>query len=195
MYRYTALVTLLSLLFYFYTTTRVSSSHRIGVKVPAISGNPDFERVFRMQMNTLEWLPIFLPSLWLFAIYISDAIAAGIGVVWITGRIVYLIGYAQAAAKRGPGFGIQATGRGRAAGSGALGAIVWRIVHGELVSRRSRPLRRDLVETGDTQCRRRFRCMGPGSPGRHLRVYFVSGQPLSLAVKNAWSPGTTASCL
>ena len=130
MYHYTALVTLLSLLFYFYTTTRVSKARaEFGVKVPAISGNPDFERVFRVQMNTLEWLPIFLPSLWLFAIYVSDWIAALIGLVWIAGRVVYLVGYAQAAAKRGPGFGIQALAAGVLL-LGALAAIVWRIVHG-----------------------------------------------------------------
>ena len=129
MYHYTALVTLLSLLFYFYTTTRVSKARtEFGVKVPAISGNPDFERVFRVQMNTLEWLPIFLPSLWLFAIYVSDWIAALIGLVWIAGRIAYLIGYAQAAAKRGPGFGIQALAAGVLL-VGSMGAIVWRIVH------------------------------------------------------------------
>jgi hypothetical protein len=46
--------------------------------------------MFRVQMNTLEWMPIFLPSLWLFAIYISDPIAAGLGLVWIVGRILYM---------------------------------------------------------------------------------------------------------
>jgi glutathione S-transferase len=130
MYNYTALVTLLSLMYYFYTTTRVSKARAaFGVKVPAISGNPDFERVFRVQMNTLEWLPIFLPSLWLFAIYISDWIAAAIGLVWIIGRVVYLIGYSQAASKRGRGFGIQAMAAGVLL-FGSLAAIVWRIVHG-----------------------------------------------------------------
>ena len=96
--------------------------------MPAISGNPDFERVFRVQMNTLEWMPIFLPSLWLFAIYIGDAIAAAIGLVWIAGRILYMTGYSQAAAKRGRGFGIQA-GAAIILWAGALGAIVWRLVH------------------------------------------------------------------
>jgi glutathione S-transferase len=84
MYHFTALVTLLAVLFYFITSAQVARARiKYGVKLPAISGNPDFERVFRVQMNTLEWLPIFLPSLWLFAIYLSDAIAAAIGaVVW-----------------------------------------------------------------------------------------------------------------
>ena len=58
-------------------------------------------------MNTLEWMPIFLPSLWLFAIYNSDAIAALVGLVWIVGRVLYMTGYSQAAEKRGPGFFIQ----------------------------------------------------------------------------------------
>jgi glutathione S-transferase len=97
--------------------------------VPATSGNPDFERVFRVQMNTLEWMPVFLPSLWLFAIYISDPIAAALGVVWIAGRVLYMVGYAQAAAKRGPGFLVQGLAA-IALWLGALGAIVWRLVHG-----------------------------------------------------------------
>jgi glutathione S-transferase len=129
MYHFTALVTLLAVLFYFFTSARVARARAAyGVKVPAISGNPDFERVFRVQMNTLEWLPIFLPSLWLFAIYISDQIAAVLGLVWIAGRIVYMIGYMQAAGRRGPGFLIQA-GACAVLLFGALGTIVWRLVH------------------------------------------------------------------
>lgn len=62
MHHFTALVTLAAVLFYFFTSTRVARARvAYGVKLPAISGNPDFERVFRVQMNTLEWLPIFLP--------------------------------------------------------------------------------------------------------------------------------------
>src|SRR3954464_7309917 len=130
MYHLTALVTLLAILFYFFITINVSRSRtKTGVKAPAMSGHPDFERAFRIQMNTLEWMPIFLPSLWLFAVYISDAIAAAIGLVWIAGRILYIIGYAQAASKRGPGFALQASSA-LFLWLGALGAIVWRSVHG-----------------------------------------------------------------
>ena len=130
MYHFTALVTCLAILFYFFTSTRVARARAAyGVKAPAISGNPDFERVFRVQMNTLEWMPIFQPSLWLFAIYISDPIAAVLGLVWIAGRVLYMTGYSQAANKRSRGFGIQALATGILL-LGALGAIVWRIVHG-----------------------------------------------------------------
>src|SRR5947208_1132386 len=129
MYHFTAFVTCLAILFYFFTSIQVSKARAAyGIKVPAISGNPDFERVFRVQMNTLEWMPIFLPSLWLFAIYISDPIAAALGAVWIAGRILYLIGYSKAVEKRSPGFAVQAIAV-IILWAGALGVIVWRMVH------------------------------------------------------------------
>jgi len=129
MFHLTALVTCLAILFYFLTAVQVTRARaEFGVKAPAIIGNVDFERVFRVQMNTLEWLPIFLPALWLFAIYISDAIAATLGLVWIAGRILYMTSYSKAANKRGPGFGIQA-GAAVLLWLGAAGAIVWGLVH------------------------------------------------------------------
>src|SRR5438445_12803289 len=108
MFHFTALVTCLAIALYFFTCIQVAKARAaFGIKAPAITGNPDFERVFRVQMNTLEWMPIFLPSLWLFAIYISDPAAAALGVVWIIGRVLYWTGYSQAAEKRSMGFGIQ----------------------------------------------------------------------------------------
>ena len=129
MYHFTALVTCLAILLYFLTSIQVSRARvKFGVKVPATTGNPDFERVFRVQMNTLEWMPIFLPALWLSAIYINDALAAALGLVWIAGRILYLTGYSQAASKRGLGFGIQAAAA-LLLWLGASGAIIWRLIH------------------------------------------------------------------
>jgi glutathione S-transferase len=107
---YTPLVTILALLFYFFLATRVSLARReFGVQLPAIAGHPDFERVFRVHMNTLEWMPIFLPLLWLCAIYFGDGIAALLGLVWIAGRWVYYRGYVRAAEQRAPGFFIQSS--------------------------------------------------------------------------------------
>ena len=130
MYHFTALVTVLALMLYLYMSVRVSQARgKFGVKAPAITGNADFERIFRVQMNTLEWMPIFLPALWLFAIYVSDWIAALIGLVWIAGRAMYMVSYTKAAAKRGPGFGVQATAASVLL-AGALIAILWRLLHG-----------------------------------------------------------------
>jgi glutathione S-transferase len=129
MYHLTALVTCLALAVYFLTSVRVARARAtFGIKAPAITGNPDFERVFRVQMNTLEWLPIFLPMLWLFAIYISDTIAAVLGLVWIAGRILYMVGYSKAADKRGRGFAVQSSAT-ILLWLGATGAILWRVVH------------------------------------------------------------------
>jgi uncharacterized membrane protein YecN with MAPEG domain len=124
----TALVTLAAVGFYFYTGLAVGAVRaKTGVAAPAMSGHPDFERAFRVQMNTLEWMPIFLPALWLFAIYVSDIWAAALGVVWIIGRVLYAIGYTKAAAKRGPGFGVQALATivlWIGAGAGILSALL-----------------------------------------------------------------------
>lgn len=108
--RYTAIVTLLAIAFYLFLGTRVSAARRkFGVRLPATAGNPDFERVFRVHANTLEWMPSFLVPLWLCAVYLNDITAALLGLVWIAGRAWYFVGYSQAAEKRLPGFAIQAT--------------------------------------------------------------------------------------
>ena len=105
---WTSLVTLLALLAYFYFGFNAGRARaKSGVKAPAMVGDPAFERALRVQMNTLEWLPIFLPALWLAALYVNDAAAAGLGLVWIVGRLLYSRGYAQAADKRGQGFTVQ----------------------------------------------------------------------------------------
>jgi glutathione S-transferase len=110
---FTALVTLLAVIIYFWIGLRVAQARgKFGVKPPATTGHPDFERAFRIQMNTLEWMPIFLPAMWLAAIYVSDIGAALLGVVWIAGRLLYLRGYAEAAEKREIGFVVQAIAAG-----------------------------------------------------------------------------------
>ncbi|HVA12654.1 MAG TPA: MAPEG family protein [Stellaceae bacterium] len=105
---YTAIVTLLAVAFYFFLATRVAVAHgKFDVKLPATTGHPDFERIFRVHTNTLEWLPTFLVPLWLCAIYLNDSAAAVLGLVWIGGRVWYYAGYRQAVAKRVPGFFVQ----------------------------------------------------------------------------------------
>src|SRR5687768_2488731 len=100
---YTATVTLLAIAFYLFLGTRVAAARsKFNVRLPATTGNPDFERIFRAHVNTLEWMPTFLVSLWLCAIYLSDLTAAVLGLVWIVGRAVYFVGYSRAVEKRFP---------------------------------------------------------------------------------------------
>lgn len=121
----TAIVTLLSLLTYFWIGYRVGGARsKFGVSAPATTGHPDFERIFRAHQNTLEWMPLYLPSLWLFAFYWSDLVAAALGLVWIVGRILYATAYARDASARGLGFAVQALAVGVLL-FGALGRAVW----------------------------------------------------------------------
>ena len=120
-----ALVTLLSLLVYFWMSLRVAQARgKSGIQAPTMTGDPLLERAVRAHYNTLEWLPIFLPSMWLFAIYWNDLVAAAMGVVWIVGRIVYALGYAADPAKRSTGFMIQSIAVAVLL-FGALGRIVY----------------------------------------------------------------------
>jgi glutathione S-transferase len=83
---YTAAVTLLAVALYFFLATRVALARaRFKIKHPAITGDPNFERIFRIHQNTLEWLPTFLVPLWLWALYLNDVVAALLGLVWIAG--------------------------------------------------------------------------------------------------------------
>ena len=108
-YSLTALVTVLAICLYFYMGLRVGLSRtKYNIPAPAMTGDPTFERMNRVHMNTLEGMPIFLPLLWLFATYYGDAIAAGLGLVWVIGRVIFMVGYTADAAKRGAGYGIQA---------------------------------------------------------------------------------------
>ncbi len=77
---------------------------RYKIPAPATTGNADFERYYRVQMNTLEQMMVFLPSLWTFATFVSASWAAGLGLVYLIGRLVYFFGYTRAANKRGVGF-------------------------------------------------------------------------------------------
>ena len=122
---YVAIVTLLALVTYFWMSLQVGRARsKCGISAPAMTGDPVLERTIRAHYNTLEWLPIFLGSLWLFAIYWSDLVAAIFGLVWIVGRILYQRGYVTDPAKREVGFRIQAVACAVLL-FGALGRLVY----------------------------------------------------------------------
>ena len=122
---YVAIVSLLALLVYFWMGLQVGRARaKSGIGPPAMTGDPVLERAIRAHYNTLEWLPLFLVPLWLFAIYWSDLAAAILGLVWIVGRIVYQVGYVRDPSKRATGFYIQALAVAVLL-FGALGRIVY----------------------------------------------------------------------
>ena len=78
------------------------------VAAPATTGNEMFERYFRVQMNTLELLVVMVPSMVLFAQYAGAYIAAGLGVIYLIGRMIYFTSYVKNPKSRSMGYGLSA---------------------------------------------------------------------------------------
>ena len=101
------LTILLALVEYTVFTALVGRARaKYGIKAPAMTGHPDFERANRVHVNTLENLITFIPTVFLFGYTVDTRWAAALGFVFVIGRAVYAVGYLQAADKRGLGAGI-----------------------------------------------------------------------------------------
>jgi uncharacterized membrane protein YecN with MAPEG domain len=101
----TALVSLLAILIAIGTAILVARTRRVtGIYPPAMSGDPRVERALRVQGNTVESFIVFLPALWLAALYFQGWIPPVIGLVWCVGRIAYAAGYMADANRRHVGF-------------------------------------------------------------------------------------------
>jgi glutathione S-transferase len=104
------LITLLAVLQFFAFGGLVARARaRYGVKAPATTGHEVFERYYRVQMNTLETLVLFLPSLWIAAQYWSPQWMAAVGAVYLVGRMVYQRGYVAEPRQRHLGYMISIT--------------------------------------------------------------------------------------
>ena len=98
------IVTLLALLEYSILGVMVGRARQTyGVEAPATTGNPDFERYFRVHVNTLEALIVFLPAVWIFSLSVNYHIGVLLGLLFVIARIVYAAGYLSAAYKRATG--------------------------------------------------------------------------------------------
>lgn len=100
-----AIVTGLALIEYMVFSARVGLARgKYDIAAPAVSGNEIFERFYRVQMNTLEQLAIFLPALWIFGSFVSETIGAALGVAFIIGRAIYAVTYVADPKTRSAGF-------------------------------------------------------------------------------------------
>jgi uncharacterized membrane protein YecN with MAPEG domain len=101
----TAAVTLLAVLISLAFAIGVARARRrSGINAPAMTGSPDLERAVRVQGNTVEQFVIFLPALWLAALYFQGWWAPVLGLVWCLGRVVYAFVYGSESQQRFPGF-------------------------------------------------------------------------------------------
>jgi len=79
---------------------------KTGTKAPTSTGPDEFERVNRVHLNTLEQLIVFLPALWLYAHYVNPLWGAGLGVVYLVGRVLYRSAYIKDPGGRTLGFSL-----------------------------------------------------------------------------------------
>lgn len=100
-----AIVIILALMEYIVFSMLVGRARGLyKVSAPAVTGDPVFERYYRVQQNTLEQLAVFIPAITIYGYFGNPTWAAAIGVLFLVGRPVYLMGYVKDPAKRGIGF-------------------------------------------------------------------------------------------
>jgi glutathione S-transferase len=104
---FVSFVALLALIEYLVISTMTGRARgQYGVKAPAITGHPIFERWYRVQLNTLEQLVVFVPALFLFARYVSPRWGGLLGLVFIVGRAIYARSYVADPESRSLGFAL-----------------------------------------------------------------------------------------
>jgi glutathione S-transferase len=102
---YVAMVTgliLLQLFWFSLQVAKVREAHEC--PAPAMTGPPEFERAYRVHMNTIEQLVILIPSMWMFAYFVRPDVAAGLGIVFLVGRLLYRNSYLADPSSRTIGF-------------------------------------------------------------------------------------------
>ncbi|MCL4133307.1 UNVERIFIED_CONTAM: hypothetical protein GTU68_001519 [Idotea baltica] len=90
--------------FFFFGFMTGQARRTSGLKAPAVTGHEGFERMYRVQINTLETLVAFLPALFIAGKYWPPLLIASIGMIYIVGRFIYWRAYTQDPSKRGVGF-------------------------------------------------------------------------------------------
>ncbi|XP_049608136.1 leukotriene C4 synthase isoform X1 [Syngnathus scovelli] len=101
----------------------ISARRKFGVSPPCTSGHPQFERVFRAQVNCSEYFPIFIAILWTSGVFFSSGDVSNVlearsscaevpvrpcspgascvcGVAYVLARLLYFQGYAESPQQR-----------------------------------------------------------------------------------------------
>lgn len=101
---YAALIILVALVQYTWFSLRVGIARgKYSVKAPKTTGDEAWERLFRVQQNTMEQLILFIPSMLAFTVYVSPSWAVLPGVVFLAGRQLYSYEYVTKPDSRTPG--------------------------------------------------------------------------------------------
>ena len=104
---YTAIIILVALMQFTFFTIRTGLARiTYGVKAPSTAGHETWERLYRIQQNTMEQLIVFIPGMVIFAMYVSETWALLPGIVFIVGRGLYSFKYLKDPASRGSGMAL-----------------------------------------------------------------------------------------
>ncbi|XP_021266546.1 leukotriene C4 synthase-like isoform X1 [Numida meleagris] len=96
-----AAVTVLGVLEQAYFFLQVIHARRtFGISPPNISGPPEFERIFRAQVNSSEYFPIFVALLWQAGLFFHQGLAAALGLLYLYSRYCYFMGYRASSSDR-----------------------------------------------------------------------------------------------
>lgn len=100
-----ALITVLVLIEYIVFQGFVGAARQKGqVPAPKVTGDEHYERWYRVQLNTVEQLVVFLPALWLCAHLGATTVATVAGFVFVVARPIYAVSYVRDPEKRALGF-------------------------------------------------------------------------------------------
>jgi glutathione S-transferase len=100
-----AVITVLALVEYLIFQGMTGAARgKADLPAPKVVGDEHYERWYRVQMNTLEQLIIFLPALWLCGHFGATTVAAVAGGVFVVARAIYAASYIQDPKKRTLGF-------------------------------------------------------------------------------------------
>ena len=101
------LIVLLALLQYVWFTGRVGAARgKYKVDAPACDGDEAWNRLFRIQQNTMEQLIVFVPATYAFAFYLSELWVLVPGLGFLVGRFLYSAEYLKDPKSRTPGMAI-----------------------------------------------------------------------------------------
>lgn len=119
------LVILLALIQFTFFSVRVGASRtKYGVNAPSTSGDENWERLYRVQQNTMEQLVIFIPSMLAFSFYVSALWALIPGVLFLVGRQLYSHEYTSNPASRVPGMAMTLLANGILLFGGLIGLLL-----------------------------------------------------------------------
>jgi len=122
------LIVLLALLQYMWFTVRVGASRgKYHVDAPACEGDEAWERMFRVQQNTMEQLVVMIPAAFAFAHYLSGTWVLAAGATFIIGRFLYSAEYIKDPKTRAPGMFLT-LGANVALVVGALSGVLIRMI-------------------------------------------------------------------